>query len=134
MIYFWVQRYGVFRIPTIPILWHIIYLMYGITFILPIKKRCVALRIFNRQQFLTDASQRKNKYAFLFTFLLFYLLKVYLFIYHFSVQDLEGVEFRFSIKKRENGIADGRIISQTQVLLRGARWRSGMRMPVGKNL
>ena len=37
MIYFWVQRYGVFRIPTIPILWHIIYLMYGITFIFPIK-------------------------------------------------------------------------------------------------
>ena len=71
----------------------------------------------NRQMLQTDASQRKNKYAFLFTFLLFYLLKVYLFIYHFSVQDLEGVEFRFSIKKRENGIADGRIIGQPYVLL-----------------
>ena len=30
MIYFWVQRYGVFRIPTIARLWHFIYQGYGI--------------------------------------------------------------------------------------------------------
>ena len=28
---FWVQRYGDFYIPTIPILWHIIYHTYGMS-------------------------------------------------------------------------------------------------------
>ena len=46
---------------------------------------------------------------------------MYFFIYHLAVQDLEGIQFRFSVEQREDGVADGGVVGQAQVLLRGAR-------------
>ena len=87
MFNFWVQRYGDFCIPTIPILWHFAYQTYGIAPVLPKKAMHRALKL-NRQMLQTDASQRKNKFKLSF---LSYILKVYFLIHHLAVQDLEGV-------------------------------------------
>ena len=59
---------------------------------------------------------------------------MYLLIHHLAIQYLEGIQFRFSIKQREDSVADGWIVGQTQVFLRRARGRGGMTVPVGENL
>ena len=58
---------------------------------------------------------------------------MYLFIHHFTVQDLEGIEMN-ALVEGENGIANGGVVGQAQILLRGARGRSWVTMPVGENL
>ena len=58
---------------------------------------------------------------------------MYLFIHHFTVQDLEGIEMN-ALVEGENGIANGRIVSKAEVLLRRARGRGRMTVPVGEDL
>ena len=58
---------------------------------------------------------------------------MYFLIHHFSVQDLEGIEVDALIEG-ENSVADGGVVGQAEVFLRGARGRGWMRMPVGENL
>ena len=58
---------------------------------------------------------------------------MYLFIHYFTVQDLEGIEMN-ALVEGENGIANGRIVSQAEVLLRRARGRGRMTVPVGEDL
>ena len=54
---------------------------------------------------------------------------MYLFVHDFAIQDLEGIQVN-TLKERENGVADGGVVSQTQILLRGARGRSWVTIPV----
>ena len=58
---------------------------------------------------------------------------MYLFIYHFAIQDLEGIQMD-TLMKRQNGIADVGVVGQTQVFLRRARGRGRMAVPVGEDL
>lgn len=58
---------------------------------------------------------------------------MYLFIHNLAILNFERIQVN-ALMKRENSIADGGVISQTQIFLRGARGRSRMTMPVGKNL
>ena len=58
---------------------------------------------------------------------------MYLFIHNLAILNFERIQVN-ALMKRENGIADGGVVSQTQIFLRGARGRSRMTMPVGKNL
>ena len=58
---------------------------------------------------------------------------MYLLVHHLAIQDLEGVEVN-ALMEGEDGIADGGIIGQTEIFLRGTRGRGGMTMPVGENL
>jgi hypothetical protein len=58
---------------------------------------------------------------------------MYLFIHHFTVQDLEGIEMN-ALVEGENGIANGRIVSKAEVLLRRARGLGRMTVPVGEDL
>ena len=59
---------------------------------------------------------------------------MYLLAYHLTVQNLEGVQFRFVVKQLEDCVADSGVVGQAQILLGGARWRGGMTVPVGENL
>jgi hypothetical protein len=43
---------------------------------------------------------------------------MYFLIYHFTVQNLEGVEVDTFVE-REDGVADGGVVGQTEVFLRG---------------
>ena len=45
---------------------------------------------------------------------------MYLFIHYFPIQDLEGVEVN-ALVEGEDGIADGGVVGETEVLLRRAR-------------
>ena len=58
---------------------------------------------------------------------------MYLLIHHLAVEDLEGVEVD-ALVEGEDGIADGGVVGQAQILLRGARGRSWVTMPIGENL
>ena len=58
---------------------------------------------------------------------------MYFLINHFPVQDLEGVEVN-ALMEGEDGIANGGVIGQTEIFLRGTRGRGGMTMPVGEDL
>ena len=58
---------------------------------------------------------------------------MYLFVHDLAIQDLEGIQVN-ALKERENGVADGGVVSQTQIFLRGARGRGRMAVPVGENL
>ena len=51
---------------------------------------------------------------------------------HLAIQYFEGVQVDAFVQ-RQDGIADGRIVSQPEVFLRGARGRGWMAMPVGKD-
>ena len=54
-------------------------------------------------------------------------------IHDLAVQNLEGVQVN-ALVERENGVADGGVVGQTEILLRRTRGRSGMTMPVGEDL
>ena len=54
---------------------------------------------------------------------------MYLFVHDRAIQDLEGIQVDAFVE-RENGVADGGVVSQTQILLRGARGRSWVTIPV----
>ena len=58
---------------------------------------------------------------------------MYLFILHLAVQNLERIQMD-ALMEGENGVADGGVVSQAEVFLRGPRWRGGMTVPVGENL
>ena len=58
---------------------------------------------------------------------------MYFFVNDRAIQDLEGIQVDAFVE-REDGIADGGIDGQAEVLLRGARGRSWVTMPVGENL
>ena len=58
---------------------------------------------------------------------------MYLLIHHFTIQNLERIQMN-TLVERENRIADGGIVGQTEVLLRRTRGRSWMTMPVGEDL
>ena len=58
---------------------------------------------------------------------------MYLFIYHFAIQDLEGIQMD-ALVEREDGVADVGVVGQSEVFLRGARWRGRMAVPVGEDL
>ena len=58
---------------------------------------------------------------------------MYLLIHHLAVEDLEGIQVN-ALVEGEDGIADGGVVGQAQILLRGARGRSWVTMPVGENL
>ena len=60
------------------------------------------------------------------------VLQMYLFIYNLTIQNLEGIQMN-ALMERENGVADGGIVGQTEVFLRGARGRSRMAVPVGED-
>ena len=75
-----------------------------------LKKRCAAHRNFKPTTVLADASRETGLFISYLLPLTSYLLEVYLLIHHLAVQDLEGIEFRFAVKEREDGIADSRII------------------------
>lgn len=49
-------------------------------------------------------------------------------------EDAEGVEHRAVALEGEDGVADGGIVGQAEVLLRRTRGRSRMAVPVGQNL
>ena len=87
------------------------------------KKRYTALKNLNRQiSFERVHRGEKND------------LEVYLLIYHLTVQNLEGVQFRLVVQEREDCITDSGVVGQTQVFLRGTRGRSWVRMPIGEDL
>ena len=54
-------------------------------------------------------------------------------VHHLAIQDLEGVEVN-ALMEGEDGIANGGVIGQTEIFLRGTRGRGRMTMPVGENL
>ena len=58
---------------------------------------------------------------------------MYLLIHHLAIQNLEGIELRFSVKQREDGVADGGVVGQTQVFLRWARGGCWVTMPIGED-
>ena len=58
---------------------------------------------------------------------------MYLLIHHFTIQNLERIQMN-TLVERENRIADGGIVGQTEVLLRRTRGRSWMTMPVSEDL
>ena len=58
---------------------------------------------------------------------------MYLFVHDRAILNLKGIQVN-ALKERENGVTDGGVVSQTQILLRGARGRSWVTMPVGENL
>ena len=58
---------------------------------------------------------------------------MYLLIHNFTIQNLEGIQMN-ALVERQDSIADGGIIGQTEVFLRRTRGRSGMTVPVGENL
>ena len=58
---------------------------------------------------------------------------MYFLIHNFAVQDLEGVQMD-ALVEREDGIADGGVVGQTEIFLRGTRGRGRMTVPIGKNL
>ena len=60
-------------------------------------------------------------------------LIMHLFIYDFTIQDLEGIQMD-ALVEREDGIADVGGVGQTEVFLRGARGRGRMAVPVGEDL
>ena len=53
-------------------------------------------------------------------------------IHDLAVQNLEGVQVN-ALVERENGVADGGVVGQTEILLRRTRGRSGMTVPIGEN-
>ena len=58
---------------------------------------------------------------------------MYLFIHYFTVQYFERIKMNAFVKGKD-GIANGRIVSQAEVLLRRARGRGRMTVPVGEDL
>ena len=58
---------------------------------------------------------------------------MYLLIHNFTIQNLEGIQMN-ALVERQDSIADGGIISQTEVFLRGTRGRGRMTVPIGENL
>ena len=58
---------------------------------------------------------------------------MYLFIHHLAMQNLKRIQMD-ALVERENGVADGGVVGQAEVLLRGARGRSRMTVPIGENL
>ena len=58
---------------------------------------------------------------------------MHLFVYDFAIQYLEGIQMD-ALLEGKDGVADGGVVGQSQVLLRGPRGRGGMRVPVGENL
>jgi hypothetical protein len=58
---------------------------------------------------------------------------MYFLVHYFAIQDPEGVQMD-ALVERENGVADGGVVGQAEVLLRGARGRSRMTVPIGENL
>ena len=58
---------------------------------------------------------------------------MYLLIHHFTIQNLERIQMN-TLVERENRIAEGGIVGQTEVLLRRTRGRSWMTMPVSEDL
>ena len=61
------------------------------------------------------------------------VLQMYLFIDNLTIQNLEGIQMN-ALVERENGIADGGVVGQTEVFLRRTRGRGRMTVPVGENL
>ena len=59
-------------------------------------------------------------------------LIMHLFIYDFTIQDLEGIQMD-ALVEREDGVADVGVVGQTQIFLRGARGRGRMAVPVGED-
>ena len=60
-------------------------------------------------------------------------LIMHLFIYDFTIQDLEGIQMD-ALVEREDSVEDVGVVGQTEVFLRGARGRGWMTMPVGEDL
>ena len=58
---------------------------------------------------------------------------MYLFIHYFTVQYFERIKMNAFVKGKD-GIANGRIVSKAEVLLRRARGRGRMTVPVGEDL
>ena len=58
---------------------------------------------------------------------------MFLLIHHFAILNFERIQVNALIKG-ENGVTNGGVVSQTQIFLRRARWRSWVTMPVGENL
>ena len=58
---------------------------------------------------------------------------MYLFVYDFPIQDLEGVQMDAFVE-RKDGVADTGVDGQTEVFLRGARGRGWMAVPIGEDL
>ena len=67
--------------------------MYGITSFIYYKKRCATHRNFKPTNVSSGRIAGKPV-----CFLPFYFLKVHFLIYHLAIQNLEGIQFRFSIK------------------------------------
>ena len=56
-----------------------------------------------------------------------------LLIHNLAIEDLERVEVN-ALMEGEDGIANGGVIGQTEIFLRGTRGRGRMTMPIGENL
>ena len=60
-------------------------------------------------------------------------LIMHLFIYNLATENLERVQM-YAFVEREDGITDSGVVGQSEVFLRGARWRGWMAVPVGEDL